>query len=122
MPGWRTLVGTLALGTLLGGWRSGHAPPAVVAAYGALSAAAYLLYRRDKGAAQTGARRTPERTLHIVALLGGWPGSLLAQDLHRHKHRKVRFQLLFWLTVVANCAALAWALGERAPGVPPYPR
>jgi hypothetical protein len=40
--------------------------------------------------------RTPEKVLHASELLGGWPGALLAQQLFRHKTRKVSYQLVFW--------------------------
>ena len=68
------------------------------------------MYGFDKSAAQRGRQRTPENTLHIVALLGGWPGALLAQDLFRHKSSKAEVQWMFWTTVVVNCGALVWLL------------
>ena len=108
--GWRTVAATLALGALLGGAAGGLVPIAFAIAYSALSVVAFLLYRRDKGAARAGARRTRERTLHLAALLGGWPGALLAQDRLRHKTRKTPFQLLFWATVLLNCALIGWLL------------
>ncbi len=70
------------------------------------SVVAFVLYGLDKAAAQRGARRVPEKTLHLWGLFGGWPGALLAQQLFRHKTRKVSFQVVFWLTVVLNCAAI----------------
>jgi uncharacterized membrane protein YsdA (DUF1294 family) len=72
------------------------------------SIAAFVAYARDKSAARAGARRTPEPGLHLLALVGGWPGALVAQRVLHHKTRKVSFQLVFWATVVANCTALAW--------------
>jgi len=45
-----------------------------------LSLLSYLMYWLDKEAAQSGAQRTPESTLHLVDLLGGWPGALVAQQ------------------------------------------
>jgi len=80
--------------------------PALLGAYSGLSAFAFLLYGRDKAAARRGARRIPERTLHVVALLGGWPGAWLAQRVFRHKTRKQPFRAIFWGTVVLNCSAL----------------
>jgi uncharacterized membrane protein YsdA (DUF1294 family) len=79
--------------------------------YLALSTIAFLLYGRDKSAAAHGRWRTPEATLHLVALLGGWPGALVGQRVFRHKTRKQPFQAVFWGTVVVNCLALAWLLG-----------
>ena len=86
----------------------GDLPTAVPVLYLSASATAFILYRVDKGAAVDGRRRTPEDTLLVIGLLGGWPGALVAQRVMRHKSRKTSFQLLFWMTVVVNCAVLAW--------------
>ena len=64
----------------------------------------------DKRLAQGGGRRLSERTLHQLALAGGWPGALLAQRLVRHKNRKVKFQVIFWLIVGLHVALWAWLL------------
>ncbi len=69
---------------------------------------AYGLYAKDKAAAQKNEWRVSERTLHVAALLGGWPGALLAQSRLRHKTRKTRFRVVFWLTVLINFGFLAW--------------
>ena len=86
----------------------GDFPLAVLALYGGGSVTAFALYQLDKSAAIAGSRRTPEDTLLVVGLLGGWPGALAAQTILRHKSRKASFQILFWTTVVLNCAVLAW--------------
>lgn len=92
-------------------WRP---PPGVALVYLVLSAVAFVAYAIDKSAARRGARRTPESTLHLLALLGGWPGALLAQQFLRHKSTKASFRAVFWATVVINvigfvalCASLA---------------
>jgi uncharacterized membrane protein YsdA (DUF1294 family)/cold shock CspA family protein len=72
------------------------------------SVLAFGLYKLDKSAARNEGQRTPESTLHIVALLGGWPGALYAQQLLRHKSRKTSFQVVFWLTVMANAGLLIY--------------
>lgn len=59
----------------------------------------------DKSAAKRAAWRTPEKTLHWLALAGGWPGALLAQQLLGHKSAKAEFRRVFWLTVVLNVGA-----------------
>ena len=87
-----------------------RASAVVLLAYAVLSGVALVTYRSDKVAAQRGHRRTPEVTLHAVALLGGWPGALVARPLFRHKTTKEPFRTVFWCTVVVNCAALAWLL------------
>ena len=76
--------------------------------YLAASAAAFVAYGADKSAAKSGRWRTPESTLHLLALVGGWPGALIAQRVFRHKSRKASFQIVFLFTVVVNCAALLW--------------
>ncbi len=75
-----------------------------------LSLLSYLSYWLDKAAARKGARRTPENTLHLLDLLGGWPGGLLAQQQFRHKTAKGSYQWIFWLSVLANLLANAWLL------------
>ena len=83
-------------------------PVLLAAALFGLSALAYLMYWLDKSAAQTNGQRTPENTLHLVGLAGGWPGALIAQQRFRHKTIKQPFQTVFWVTVVLNVAAIAW--------------
>jgi len=89
-------------------------PLAVPAVYVIASVAAGIAYGLDKSAARRGTWRTPEKTLHVLALLGGWPGALVAQRIFRHKSRKVSFRLAFWATVALNCGALAWLLWRTA--------
>lgn len=74
----------------------------------ALSLFTFTAYYSDKQAAIRGTRRTPESTLHALSLLGGWPGALLAQRNFRHKTGKARFQVLFWMSVIANVSVFAW--------------
>jgi uncharacterized membrane protein YsdA (DUF1294 family)/cold shock CspA family protein len=86
---------------------AGALPLEVPAAYVILSAVSFVAYALDKSAARRGARRTPEATLHLLALGGGWPGALLAQQALHHKTIKQPFRRLFWATVVGNCLLLA---------------
>jgi uncharacterized membrane protein YsdA (DUF1294 family) len=71
-----------------------------------------VAYAIDKSAAVSGRWRTPEQTLHLFSLAGGWPGALLAQQVLRHKTSKESFIAAFWLTVLLNAAAfVAWHAG-----------
>lgn len=79
-----------------------HPPQWLAAAYVGASVLALGLYAADKSAAQQGAWRISESTLHAVALVGGWPGALVAQQLTRHKTTKVEFRRVFWATVLIN--------------------
>jgi uncharacterized membrane protein YsdA (DUF1294 family) len=83
-------------------------PLAVGAAYLAMSAVCFAGYALDKSAARRGERRTPESTLLMLGLLGGWPGAVLAQQWLRHKTVKQPFRQMFWFTVVANVVFFLW--------------
>lgn len=83
---------------------------AVLIAYFMASCVAYLAYVFDKAASLKGQWRTPEKTLHLFSLVGGWPGAMLAQRTLRHKTQKRSFQVTYWATVVLNCAALGTLL------------
>jgi uncharacterized membrane protein YsdA (DUF1294 family) len=78
----------------------------IPAAYLVLSLVTFVVYALDKSAAQKEKWRTPENTLHVLALLGGWPGGLAAQIWLRHKSSKFWFKVVFWITVLVNCGAL----------------
>ncbi|WP_439124964.1 MAG: DUF1294 domain-containing protein [Pseudomonas rhizophila] len=88
------------LGSLLLGLRAVSWVP--LTAYGLVSVVAFLLYWSDKRKARADAWRTPENVLHAVELAGGWPGALLAQQVFRHKTRKVSFQVVFWFIVLLH--------------------
>ncbi|WP_305824595.1 DUF1294 domain-containing protein [Massilia brevitalea] len=79
-------------------------PPLVAGAYAVTSLSCFVAYAIDKSAARKGGWRTPERTLLLLGLVGGWPGGLLAQQWLRHKSAKRSFRTMFWATVAANVA------------------
>ncbi|SFI45911.1 Uncharacterized membrane protein YsdA, DUF1294 family [Collimonas sp. OK307] len=83
-------------------------PFAILVLYHAASAIAFLAYVFDKDAAKNNRWRTKESTLHVLGLIGGWPGALLAQKIVRHKSRKKEFQAVFWTTAILNCCAFGW--------------
>jgi uncharacterized membrane protein YsdA (DUF1294 family)/cold shock CspA family protein len=87
---------------------SGKLPKIVLALYFVASVVAFFAYAVDKSAALHNRWRTQENTLHLFALLGGWPGALAAQRILRHKSKKASFQAAFWGTVFLNCGALGW--------------
>jgi uncharacterized membrane protein YsdA (DUF1294 family) len=78
-----------------------------------LSIVAILAYRADKLAAQRGRRRTEENALHLLGVMGGWPGALIAQQLFRHKTRKLSFQVVYWISVVVNIGLTVWWVSVR---------
>lgn len=91
----------------------GKLPLYVLAAYALLSVLTYIAYWLDKRKAQARRWRTPESTLQLLALLGGWPGALLAQAYLRHKSQKKPFLVVFWFAVVVNLIALSWMASQQ---------
>ncbi|WP_165855771.1 DUF1294 domain-containing protein [Marinobacter sp. JSM 1782161] len=104
IPVWLVVGAFIASLVWLVGWAS--LTPVVPAIYGVVSGVLFFLYGLDKRAARLDRRRVPERRLQALALLGGWPGALLAQQLFRHKTRKLRFQVVFWLIVLLHLVVL----------------
>ncbi|WP_336269223.1 DUF1294 domain-containing protein [Vreelandella arctica] len=80
----------------------------IVAFYAVISMLAYITYAIDKKAAINNRRRVSEKTLHLLGVMGGWPGAFLAQQRLRHKTQKTAFQVTFWLTVIVNLACAGW--------------
>lgn len=58
----------------------------------------FAAYGYDKSAARAGKWRIPERTLHAMTLIGGTFGAFAGQRVFRHKTRKARFRVVFWIT------------------------
>lgn len=91
----------------------GRLPAPVFGLYLGMSVFAFILYAYDKSAARAKRWRISENGLHLLGLIGGWPGARLAQRILRHKSKKRSFQNAFWVTVVVNCFALAWVMSLR---------
>lgn len=89
---------------------SGRLPVIVLWLYLVVSVLTFAMYAYDKSAARRSAQRIPENTLHMLALLGGWPGALFAQQRLRHKSIKRSFQVVFWITLLINVSAFAYVL------------
>lgn len=89
---------------------AGRLPVFVLWLYSVASGITFLAYGWDKSSARLDRWRTTESTLHLLSLLGGWPGALVAQKYLRHKSSKQSFQNVFWGTVVLNCGALVFVL------------
>lgn len=77
----------------------------IVSVYVAASLAAFVAFWLDKQRAVNGGRRVPEHLLYLLALVGGWPGALLASRCFRHKTRKLRFRVVFGAIVLCHMIA-----------------
>jgi uncharacterized membrane protein YsdA (DUF1294 family)/cold shock CspA family protein len=85
-------------------------PPIILGLYLIASLITFSIYAVDKSSAKRAGQRTPESTLHLLSLIGGWPGALIAQQTLRHKSRKKSFRTTFWITVFLNMGILVWLL------------
>jgi len=113
----RAVIGTSFLAAAVALMMMGVVPAVLPLLYLLLSCASYLTYGFDKEVAgRRGWRRTPESTLHLLDLMGGWPGGLVAQQVAQHKTAKVSFQRGFWITVVVNLVLFGalWRSGLAA--------
>ena len=72
----------------------------------------YIVYAMDKSAAREKRWRTSENTLHVLFLIGGWPGALIAQEKLRHKSKKQSFRMIFWFMIFINIGIFFWFFGE----------
>lgn len=66
----------------------------IIAWYIAASTVGFAAMCLDKSRARSSQRRIPERTLHLIELLGGWPGVVVAMLMTRHKARKWSYYTL----------------------------
>lgn len=76
----------------------------------------FAAYGLDKRSAVLGQRRIRERTLHLLALGGGWPGALAGQRVFRHKTQKLSFRVVLWGIVLLHLALIGcmlWAWLEE---------
>lgn len=110
LPVPRLILGVSALLAVaaLAAW--GPVPKVVAVTVWFFSLVSLIAYWWDKDSAQNNQWRTSEGTLHLMDLLGGWPGGLIAQQQFRHKISKASFQSAFWITVLLNIAALIAAV------------
>jgi len=96
---------------LLNSFMNGKVPLFIIVVYVLMSIITYITYSSDKSYAITENSRVPENTLHILSLLGGWVGALIAQQRFRHKTKKSSFKIVFWITVLLNVSILIFQFG-----------
>lgn len=103
---WQTLLALAFICGLVTAALMHWLPWWLVCYYLLCSVLTFVMYAWDKKASIQGQWRIPELRLQLLALCGGWPGALLAQQLLRHKSNKSSFLWLFCLMVLLNLAVL----------------
>lgn len=72
-----------------------------------------LIYGYDKAVAGTGRSRVRERTLLILATLGGSIGAIIAMKLFHHKTRKSSFLVWFILILILQVALVVFLFRSK---------
>jgi uncharacterized membrane protein YsdA (DUF1294 family)/cold shock CspA family protein len=101
-----TYLSLLFLAVITAAYYTGQFPQKLLLSYFCLSIITFLAYAFDKSKARRGAWRVKESRLHFFAIIGGWPGAAIAQQLLRHKSYKREFRMVFWFTVMTNISLL----------------
>lgn len=92
-------------------WRAKN--PIPFFSYGVFSLLTIMIYGTDKTHAAIRTWRVPESYLHVLELMGGWPGALIAESALRHKTRKSLYKALLHVIIAVHmvgwAAYLYWA-------------
>ncbi|GGH09795.1 DUF1294 domain-containing protein [Paenibacillus segetis] len=70
----------------------------------------YLIMSEDKRRARRRRERIPERTLFLLAAIGGALGVLIAMNIKRHKTKHVSFRLGVPLLLLMNAVLYGYFL------------
>lgn len=76
--------------------------------YVVIGGVTFIAYALDKSAAKNNRWRIKEAHLHLLTLIGGGAGALVARRLFRHKTRKQPFVFIMWLLIMVNLTTLVW--------------
>ncbi|MBL1241514.1 MAG: DUF1294 domain-containing protein [OCS116 cluster bacterium] len=74
----------------------------VISIYLFMSLVCFVLFFIDKKRSEANGWRIGEYYLHLVELLGGWPGALLGQKFIRHKTKKTSYKIILWLIILVH--------------------
>ena len=81
--------------------------PYIITAIIIINVIAFLTYGYDKRRAQKNKWRIQEKTLILLALLGGSPGALLGMQIFRHKTRNPLFRIGVPCIMMLQAAGIA---------------
>ncbi len=69
-----------------------------------------VIFAFDKSRSRGDGRRIPEKTLLLLALIGGTPAALYAMNLFRHKTKKYSFQIPLYIIMLVQIGLIVWIL------------
>lgn len=70
----------------------------------------FVFFGFDKHRAASGGWRTPEKTLWLLALIGGFLGGFAAMRVFKHKRRKRAFLVPYWIATLASIALIGYGI------------
>lgn len=71
-----------------------------------MSLVSMAMHAVDKRRATLGRRRIPERSLHSIEFIGGWPGALFMTRMIRHKTSKPKYMWTLYAIAASHIAAI----------------
>lgn len=74
----------------------------------------FIIYGYDKRAAAAGKWRISEWAIHLMELIGGWPGGLIGQPIFKHKinwGKEFRFKVVSLMIRVVHLGYWLWYFG-----------
>lgn len=81
----------------------------------AINIVSFFVYGFDKMAAVAKARRIPEKTLWVLALVGGSLGAILAMEYFHHKTKKISFYAIMTLILLLQLIGIFLLLMDSIP-------
>lgn len=75
-----------------------------------MNAVGFLMFGYDKRCAVGHKWRVPEKTLFLIALLGGSVGSYAGMSVFRHKTRRRKFCIGIPVIILLQCAGVLWII------------
>ena len=82
-----------------------------------ISLLTYAAYAYDKRCAIKHQERVPEKTLLLLAFIGGAPGALLAMKVKHHKTRKLKFRICVPLFLIMQIAIFIYYVITHYPSL-----
>ncbi|WP_342598582.1 DUF1294 domain-containing protein [Psychrobacillus sp. FSL H8-0483] len=80
-----------------------------------MSIIAFFVMGYDKSQAKKKGQRVSERTLWMLALVGGGIGAYLGMQLFRHKTKHTNFRVGFLMLLIAYIFLVFWLLKTDSP-------
>mgnify|MGYP000283015417 CR=1 FL=1 len=103
-------VGLLVASLMTDAFTPGLVGDLYFAAVTLFSPLALAAFGWDKWKAGRDGRRIPEKTLLILALVGGWPGAIAGQQWFRHKTIKPVFRSILVAIAALHVAAVGFVV------------